>query len=137
MSVEILDGATVRSFVEDEQAFEDCVYDRFTQLDNNRDGCLSYAEMVKELQNLRILEIHFGVDVKMDPNELAITYRSLFHQFDRDSNGSVNLEEFRAEIKQMMLAMANGLGFLPVQMVLEEGSFLKKAVDRESFNASA
>jgi hypothetical protein len=30
-----------------------------------------------------------------------------------------------------MLAIANGLGFLPVQMVLEEGSFLKLAVERE------
>jgi hypothetical protein len=27
--------------------------------------------------------------------------------------------------------VANGLGFLPVQMVIEEGSFLKVAVDRE------
>jgi len=27
--------------------------------------------------------------------------------------------------------VANGLGFLPVQMVVEEGSFLKVAVDRE------
>ena len=41
------------------------------------------------------------------------------------------LEEFKAETKSMMLAMANGLGFLPVQMVLEEGSLLKKAVERE------
>jgi hypothetical protein len=40
-------------------------------------------------------------------------------------------EEFRAEMKEVMLAVANGLGFLPVQMVVEEGSFLKIAVDRE------
>jgi hypothetical protein len=33
--------------------------------------------------------------------------------------------------KEVMLAVANGLGFLPVQMVVEEGSFLKVAVDRE------
>lgn len=32
----------------------------------------------------------------------------------------------------MMLAMASGMGFLPVQMVLEEDSFLKKAVEWES-----
>lgn len=51
--------------------------------------------------------------------------------FDRDSNGSVDLEEFKAETKRMMLGMASGLGFLPVQMVLEDDSLLKKAVERE------
>ena len=31
-----------------------------------------------------------------------------------------------------MLAVADGLGLLPLQMILEEGSFLKKAVEWES-----
>jgi hypothetical protein len=35
-----------------------------------------------------------------------------------------------------MLALANGLGFLPVQMVVEEGSFLKVAVDTELAKAA-
>ncbi|KAL3604942.1 hypothetical protein D5086_005801 [Populus alba] len=56
----------------------------------------------------------------------------LFVQFDHDLNGTVDLEEFKSETKQMMLAMASGMGFLPVQMVLEEDSFLKKAVEWES-----
>jgi hypothetical protein len=34
-------------------------------------------------------------------------------------------------MKEVMLAVANGLGFLPVQMVFEEGSFLKATLDRE------
>nr|DAD23545.1 TPA_asm: hypothetical protein HUJ06_025008 [Nelumbo nucifera] len=88
--------------------------------------------MVRELQSLRIFETHFGVDVKTEPHEIAIVYRALFGRFDRDSNGAVDLEEFKAETKQMMLAMANGLGFLPIQMVLEEDSLLKKAVELES-----
>ncbi|XP_010252654.1 PREDICTED: uncharacterized protein LOC104594172 [Nelumbo nucifera] len=137
MSVEVLDGATIRNFVEDEQAFEGSVHDRFARLDTNKDGRLSYAELMKELQSLRVFETHFGVDVKTDPSELSLTYNSLFHQFDHDSNGSVDLEEFKAEIRKMMLAMANGLGFLPIQMVLEEGSFLKEAVERESSKSSA
>jgi hypothetical protein len=36
----------------------------------------------------------------------------------------------------VMLGVANGLGFLPVQMVLDEGSFLKVAVDRELAKAA-
>ncbi|KAI6672730.1 hypothetical protein NL676_000636 [Syzygium grande] len=73
------------------------------------------------------------VDVKPDPDELASVYGSLLVQFNHDANanGSVDLEAFKAETRRMMLAMADDLGFLLVQMVLEEHSFLKKAVMRE------
>ncbi|KAI3753417.1 hypothetical protein L2E82_25469 [Cichorium intybus] len=131
MSVELLDGAIILGFVEDDEAFNGSVQDRFANLDTNHDGLLSYSEMLKELQSLRMIETHFGIDVKTDPEELSHFYDSLFVQFDRDSNGTVDLEEFKAETKRMMLDMANDLGFLPVQMILDEDSFLKKAVERE------
>ncbi|XP_059284888.1 uncharacterized protein LOC132038196 [Lycium ferocissimum] len=131
MSVEVLDGPTIRSFVEDEEAFGEFIVERFSNLDRDHDGLLSYPEMLKELQGLRIFDTHFGIDVKTDPIEVSRVYTSIFVQFDHDSNGTVDLEEFKQETKEMMVAMANGLGFLPVQMVLEEDSFLKKAVDRE------
>ncbi|KAK9226122.1 hypothetical protein WN943_011169 [Citrus x changshan-huyou] len=136
MSVEVLDGATIVSFVEDEEAFNNSIRNRFAHLDTDHDGLLSYAEMMQELKSLRVFETHFGIDEKPDPEELASVYNSLFVQFDHDSNGTVDLEEFKEETKQMMLAMANGLGFLPVQMVLEEDSFLMKAVEKE-FTAKA
>ncbi|RVW97499.1 hypothetical protein CK203_026192 [Vitis vinifera] len=101
MSVEVLDGATIVSFVEDEEAF-----------------------------------MHFGIDVKEIQMSL-LSLRLLFVKFDHDANGAVDLEEFRKETKQMMLAMANGLGFLLFQMVLEEDSFLKKAVQREAIKMDA
>ncbi|XP_008806343.1 uncharacterized protein LOC103719056 [Phoenix dactylifera] len=133
MSVEILDGATIRDFLEDEGAFNGSVEDRFASLDTDRDGRLSYAEMARELMSLRVLETHFGVDeVKLSRDELVQLYHGLFARFDHDGNGAVDLEEFRAEMREMMLAVANGLGFLPVQMVVEEGSFLKMAVEREA-----
>ncbi|KAB2613511.1 hypothetical protein D8674_035827 [Pyrus ussuriensis x Pyrus communis] len=131
MSVEVLDGATIVNFVEDEEAFSLSIRDRFAHLDTNHDGLLSYAEMLKEFRSLRVFETHYGIDVKPDPEEIAYVYDSLFVQFDHDSNGAVDLEEFKAETKRMMLAMANGMGFLPVQMLLEEDSFLKKAVEKE------
>ncbi|XAR68151.1 hypothetical protein NMG60_11003186 [Bertholletia excelsa] len=87
--------------------------------------------MMKELRSLRVLESHFGVDVEPDPDELCRVYESLFVQFDHDRNGSVDLDEFTAETRRMMLAMAGGIGFSPVQMVLEQDSFLKKAVEYE------
>jgi hypothetical protein len=132
MSVEVLDAATIFNFVEDEEAFNVSIRDRFARLDTDQNGLLSYVEMLKELQGLRIFETHFGIDVKPDPDELARVYDSLFMQFDHDSNGAIDLDEFKEETKKMMLAMANNIGFLPIQMALEEDSFLKKAVERES-----
>ncbi|XP_006660755.1 uncharacterized protein LOC102706403 [Oryza brachyantha] len=137
MSVEILDGRTVESFVEDEGAFNSTVDDRFAALDADRDGRLSYADMAGELMSLRVLETHFGVDkAAMGADELVELYRGLFARFDRDGDGAVDREEFRAEMKEVMLAVASGLGFLPVQMVVEEGSFLKRAVERELAKAA-
>ncbi|KAM0840687.1 hypothetical protein ACQ4PT_059492 [Festuca glaucescens] len=138
MSVEILDGRTVQSFVEDEGAFNASVDGRFAALDADHDGLLSYAELAGELMSLRVLEKHFGVDETgvIGPDELAALYHGLFARFDRDGDGAVDREEFRAEMKEVMLAVASGLGFLPVQMVVEEGSFLKVAVDRELAGAA-
>ncbi|RVW69900.1 hypothetical protein CK203_059109 [Vitis vinifera] len=104
MSVEILNGATIAGFVEDEEAFNSWVHDRFAALDEDQD----------------------------DPDEVAGVYCFLFSQFDRDSNGVLDFEEFKTATKRMMLAVADGLGLLPLQMILEEGSFLKKAVEWES-----
>ncbi|XP_057436448.1 uncharacterized protein LOC130728878 [Lotus japonicus] len=137
MSVEILDGATIVNFLEDEEAFDISICNRFALLDTNKDGRLSYEEMLKELQSLRVLETHFGIDVEPNPDELARVYESLFIQFDHNLNGSVDLEEFKMETREMMLAMADGMGFLPVQMVLEEDSILKKAVERECNKVAA
>ena len=137
MSVEILDGATIVNFLQDEEAFSVSVSNRFAHLDTDNDGLLSYAEMLKELQSLRVLETHFGIDVEPDPDELAQMYESLFVKFDHNLNGTIDLDEFKNETRQMLLAMADGLGFVPVQMVLEEDSILKTAVERESYKLPA
>ncbi|BAF24083.1 uncharacterized protein [Oryza sativa Japonica Group] len=135
MSVEIVDGSTVRSFVDDEAAFNASVDGRFAALDADRDGVLSYADMSGELMALRVLDTHFGVDDGHGGADDGL-YRGLFARFDRDGDGKVGLHEFRAEMKEVMLVVANGLGFLPVQMVVEDGSFLKVAVDRELAKAA-
>ncbi|KAK4275949.1 hypothetical protein QN277_018959 [Acacia crassicarpa] len=132
MSVEILDGATIVNFVEDEEAFDISVSDLFGQLDEDKDGLLSYGEMLNELKRLRVFETHFGIDVKTEEEEAARVYDSLFVLFDHDLNGRVDLREFKEETKKMMIAMANGIGFVPLQMVLEPDSLLLKAVQRES-----
>ncbi|KAG0466267.1 hypothetical protein HPP92_017297 [Vanilla planifolia] len=135
MSVEILDGETIRRFVADEAAFGTSIEGRFAGLDTDHDGLLSFEEMENELSSLRVLEVHFGVDNEsMRPDELAKLHRGLFARFDRDGDGRVDMEEFREEMREVLLAVAAGLGFLPVQMVVEDGSFLKLAVERETTN---
>ncbi|XP_078161790.1 uncharacterized protein LOC144557134 [Carex rostrata] len=132
MSVEILDASTIRNFINDSDFFTKTVEERFAVIDSNHDGLLSYSEMASELKKLRIIETHFGTDGTVpSTDELDQLYHGMFTHFDHDGNGSIDLEEYKSEIRELMLAIENGLGFMPVQMVLEEGSFLKLAVERE------
>ncbi|KAK6935047.1 hypothetical protein RJ641_035202 [Dillenia turbinata] len=59
---------------------------------------------MRSLQGREVDRLQSKVDPY--PDELTSVYSSLFLQFDHDSNGSVDLEEFKAEMKEMMLAMA-------------------------------
>ncbi|XVF55948.1 hypothetical protein PTKIN_Ptkin06aG0076600 [Pterospermum kingtungense] len=134
MGVVIIDGSTVRAFVTDEEQFKKSVDERFAALDLNNDGVLSRSELRKAFESLRLIETHFGVDVATPPEELTKLYNSIFDKFDCDSSGTVDLEEFRSEMKKILLAIADGLGSSPIQMVLEDDdqSFLKKAAELEA-----
>jgi EF-hand domain pair len=132
MSVEILDASTIRNFINDTPFFTKFIEECFSAIDSNHDGLLSYSELVGELKKLRVIEIHFGIDdVVLSSDELEQLYQDMFTRFDHDGNGWVDLEEFKSEMRELMLSIASGLGFMPVQMVLEEGSFLKRAVEWE------
>ncbi|KAM7508960.1 hypothetical protein LguiA_019413 [Lonicera macranthoides] len=140
MGVVIIDGSTVRSFVDDDDHFQKSVDERFSSLDLNNDGVLSRSEMRKAFESFRLLEAHFGVDVEAKPEELTKLYDSIFERFDIDNSGTVDKEEFRSEMKKILLAIADGLGSSPIQMALEDdddGSFLKAAADLEASKNSA
>ncbi|GMP61683.1 hypothetical protein CsSME_00024053 [Camellia sinensis var. sinensis] len=83
------------------------------------------------------METDFGVDVVTPPEELTSLYDSIFDKFDCDNSGAVEIDEFRSEIKKIMLAIADGLGSLPTQMALEDDdqSFLEQAADLEAFKS--
>ncbi|XP_071716221.1 uncharacterized protein [Rutidosis leptorrhynchoides] len=139
MGVIIIDGSTVRSFVNDEPHFKTSVDTQFSSLDINNDGVLSRSEMRKAFESMRLLETHFGVDIAMPPEELTRLYDSVFATFDGDHNGTVDRDEFRSEMKKIMLAIADGLGSSPIQMAVEDDdqSFLKQAADLEAAKLSA
>ncbi|KAL2461354.1 Calcium-binding EF-hand family protein [Abeliophyllum distichum] len=138
MGVVIIDGSTVRSFVEDEAQFKKSVDEAFVSLDLNNDGVLSRSELRRAFESLRLIEAHFGVDVATPPEELTKLYDSIFDKFDSDQSGTVDMEEFRNELKEIMLAIADGLGSSPIQMALEDDdkNFLKQAADREASKIS-
>ncbi|KAG0458318.1 hypothetical protein HPP92_023155 [Vanilla planifolia] len=137
MSVVIVDGSTVRDFVGDDEAFNKSVDARFASLDLNGDGVLSRAELRRALETFRLTEADFGVDAITPPGEIAFLYDSIFDQFDLDGSGTIDLLEFRSEMKKILLAVADGLGSSPVQIALEEDpdggqNFLRQAADLEA-----
>ena len=138
MGVVIIDGSTVRDFVSDESEFNKSVDEQFGALDLNKDGVLSRSELRKAFQSMRLIESHYGIDVVTTPDELSQLYDSIFDKFDLDQSGTVDLDEFRSEMKKILLAIADGLGSSPIQMVLEDDdpSFLKQAADLEASKAS-
>ncbi|KAJ4970135.1 hypothetical protein NE237_003234 [Protea cynaroides] len=134
MGVVIIDGSTVRAFVDDEPIFNKSADEQFAALDINGDGVLSRSELRKACESLRLIETHYGIDTVTPPEELTKLYNSIFDKFDCDHSGTVDPEEFRSELKKIMLAIADGLGSSPIQMAVEEDdqSFLKKAADLEA-----
>ncbi|XP_055815093.1 uncharacterized protein LOC129884841 [Solanum dulcamara] len=134
MGVVIIDGSTIRDFVNDEAAFAKSIEKGFTDLDLNNDGVLSRSELRKAFESLRLIESHFGVDVASTPEELTNLYDSIFEKFDCDHNGNVDREEFGNEMRKIMLAIADGLGSSPIQMALDdsEQSLIKQAADLEA-----
>lgn len=132
MSTVVLDGSTVRKFVEANEAFNKAMDEKFLELDTNQDGVLSRSELRKALESFRLLESEMGMEVSSTAQEVNALYDSVFDGFDTDRNNKVDLNEFRSEMKNIMLAIADGLGAAPIQLLLEEGGLLKDAVEFES-----
>ncbi|XP_027356203.1 uncharacterized protein LOC113865686 [Abrus precatorius] len=139
MGVVIIDGTTVRDFVSNEESFTKSVDEQFAALDLNNDGVLSRSELRTAFESMRLIEAHFGIDVATPPDELKSLYDSIFDKFDGDNSGAVDRNEFRSEMKKIMLAIADGLGSFPIQMVLEDdpNSLLQKAADLEASKTAA
>ncbi|CAI0377155.1 unnamed protein product [Linum tenue] len=135
MGVVLIDGNTVRDFVASEDHFNRSVEETFALLDVDKDGVLSRSELRRAFENLRLLDADFGVDTPTKPDEVTKLHNSIFDKFDGDHNGTVDLEEYRSEVRTILLAIADGLGSSPIQMALEDHdhqSFLRRAAELEA-----
>ncbi|MCO5576424.1 hypothetical protein L7F22_030234 [Adiantum nelumboides] len=137
MSLVLLDGSTVRDFVKDEQAFNASMDARFKEMDLNEDGSLSRAELRTAFERMRLLESSFGVPISQTPAQLNALYDNVFEKFDTDRSGSVDLNEFRVQMRDILLAIADGLGASPIQVLIEDGGIFQDAVKHEGSVANA
>ena len=134
MPVVILDGSTVRDFVEDKAAFEAAMEVRFKETDLNDDGMLSRSELRTAFEKMRLLESHLGMPEHKTPEELTALYNSVFEQFDTDHDGRVDFSEFCSQMRDILLAIATGLGTSPIQVVIDDDGILQDAVNHEEKN---
>ncbi|KAL0425374.1 UNVERIFIED_CONTAM: hypothetical protein Sradi_1072200 [Sesamum radiatum] len=125
MSVEFLDGPTVTEFVNDTQMFEKWADEKFKSLDANGDGVLRRDKLQKRPGKFSSMEFELQ---SMD--EIKGLYDLLFDKFDLDKSGSIKPDQFRALMKEIMLAKARGIGNSPICIILQEDSMLMGAVRR-------
>ncbi|XP_068663103.1 uncharacterized protein [Aristolochia californica] len=119
----------VRRFVEDGDLFDAMVKERFGMLDTDGDGVLSLPELRKGFEGLKLV----GCDAS-GPG-IANHYDALFQKFDADHNGIVDMYEFRTEMREIMLALAQGIGESPVQIAIGGDSLLMKVVEHDSLRS--
>lgn len=123
MSVAFIDGPMVEKFVENSQAFEKCIEERFNILDVNKDGVLSRGELQNEINDPSYVE-----SALQSKEEVDNLYNALFEKFDAEKKGTLGRKEFGSLMKEVMLAKARGFGNTPVCIILQEDSLLQKAV---------
>lgn len=131
----IVSESTLLSFVEG-AGFEEAVGAQFRELDADKDGLLSRAELCKALECLRLFDDYTGYEERMPPSacgeeEEEHVYDALFKQFDTDGDGVVNEADFASQMREMVLGIARGLRGCPLHMLLDTDSILSHAVQYE------
>lgn len=123
MSVVFLDGPTVTEFVNDSGAFSQFVNEHFNKLDADGDGVLSRDELQKRVGKLSSREYEL-----QSQEEIENLYDALFEKFDVDRNATIDRDEFKSLMKEIMVAKARGLGNSPVSIIVQDDSLLMRAV---------
>ncbi|XP_017976707.1 PREDICTED: guanylyl cyclase-activating protein 1 [Theobroma cacao] len=126
MSVAVLDGNTVTGFIEAKEAFGNCVDEYFKMLDSNGDGGISRDELEEGLGRIFTMELESKTEENIDR-----FYSTIFERFDEDRDGRIDCNEFESLMREIMLAMARGIGDLSIIVALDQDSLLMMAVKHE------
>ena len=126
MSVAMVNSSMVMGFIQDTKKFNNCINECFEMLDIDGNGMLSRKLLYGGLHKLLSLENNMNQE-----EEVNNLYEVIFKRFDKDEKGFIDRMEFESLIRELMLAMARGIGDLPVLVALEEHSLLMKAVQHE------
>lgn len=124
MSVAFINDTTVTNFINDTKTFDDCIKESFKKLDKDKDGFLNASEVRVGFRS-RPLEFELMDPVDDDLCELVC------QKFHVEKNGGIDEKEFKSVTTDILLAMANGIGNLPLQVALQQDSLLMKAVEHE------
>lgn len=124
--VAVLNGSTVKKFVDNKDAFDNCVNEYFQVLDVGHNGKLSRNVFRERFGRF------FTLEYESPPQETEHVYDIVFERFDENRNGNIDRRQFGALMREIMLAMARGIGDSLVLMALEQDSLLRKAVEHES-----
>lgn len=117
MSVAFLNDTTVIDFINDTKIFDNCVKESFQKLDIDKDGILNANEL------------RAGFRSSTDPvDDLSQT---VCRKFNVEKSGGINENEFKSVVTEILLAIAYGIGNLPLQVALQQDGLLMKAVEHE------
>ncbi|KAK9691775.1 hypothetical protein RND81_09G219100 [Saponaria officinalis] len=117
-----IDGPMITKFIENTTAFNECAEKRFKALDLDGDGVLTRDDLRGALGGWLI-----AMDMDSQSNEeIKRAYDSIFEKFNAGNN-SINCENFRSMLVEIMLAMARGIGNTPMNVLLDEDSLLLNA----------
>ncbi|XP_028790336.1 uncharacterized protein LOC114746273 [Neltuma alba] len=132
MNVAVVNSSTITKFVDDKNTFDKFVRERLALLDEDGDGVLSPDDVRGGFSKLLPLGYY-----PREKDEIDGLCRSVFERFDEDQNGWLDGNEFKSFMTEIMNALARGIGGSPLVVVLEQGSFLSKAVHHELARDSA
>ncbi|GAB2287406.1 hypothetical protein Dimus_021784 [Dionaea muscipula] len=129
----VIDGHIITRFTGHTIAFNKCTDDQFHHLDGDGDGVLSRNDLRGRFDWLLALDYDPESDEKdlEDERKREGVADSIFDRFDADRSGTIDREEFRLMIMELMLAIARGIGNTPVSVLVEEDSLVMKAYEHE------
>lgn len=123
MTVLFLNDQTILDFIDDGEAFGQCAAERFQKLDVDGDGLLSRDQLRWSCT---------ASDHERDADEGADElFGAALDRCGEDKDGVIDPEGFKGFVMEIMLALARGIGGVPVAMVVQEDSLFIKAVEHE------